>query len=170
MKKHPNTPRLFTLADGLAVGARVLLAAILFYFGASKAAQSEDFLKAVRAYGFLDSSIGLNFAAIVVPWLEIFFGCLLLLGVAVRGTALAAAVLLLFFTGLILVRAMEIGAATHQALCAISFDCGCGSGEVRVCPKLLENIALIGVATWLSFGRSRRGCLRFRLLRDRSTV
>lgn len=167
MKTQASTPDSMTPTDWLTVGARGLLAVILLFLGASKVAQPEDFLKAVRAYGVFDASFGLNLTAIVVPWLEIFLGSLLLLGVAVRGTALATVVLMLVFTGLILTRAMEISSAMQLGLCAISFDCGCGSGEVPVCPKLLENVALSGVAAWLSFGGSSRGCLRFSLLRER---
>jgi hypothetical protein len=43
--------------------------------------------------------------------------------------------------------------------CAISFDCGCGSGEVNVCGKVLENSVLWLLALLALLSRSRRFCV-----------
>jgi hypothetical protein len=67
-------------------------------------------------------------------------------GVAVRGTALVSALLLVAFTALVLQRALVLHAAGGILFCAIRFDCGSGGGELVICRKLLENACLFGLA------------------------
>lgn len=145
--------------DALATAARVCAAGAFLYFGLGKALHPVEFLKLVRQYGVLESSLLLNLTAAVLPWLEVVCGALLLAGVAVRGTALVLAALLGVFSLLVLGRALEIREATALAFCAIRFDCGCGSGEVFICRKLLENAVLTALCLWQVVHPRPRFCL-----------
>ena len=83
-----------------------------------------------------------------------------------RGAALNIVAMLVFFTPLVLKRALEIAATPafvdkHLGFCAVKFDCGCGMGEVFICPKLVENTVLLLLCVWLLTGRGRQLCLWF---------
>ena len=149
------------LGDVGAVLARWLLGGLFVYMGLSKALHPEAFLKLVRQYDMVHDPLLLNSIAAALPWFEIICGLLLLTGVAVRGSALMLVAMLVPFTLLVLRRALAIHGLQGLPFCAIRFDCGCGSGEVLICNKLVENSLLTLLAIWLVFRRSGRFCLRF---------
>ena len=153
----------YSAADVAAVAARWVLGVLFIYMGLNKALHPVEFLKLVRQYNLTDQHLLLNLVASALPWFEIFCGVLLVLGVAVRGTALLLVAMLVPFTIAILQRALGIQHARGIPFCAIKFDCGCGGGEVLICRKLLENTLLTGVATWLVFWRQHVGALCPRL-------
>jgi len=128
--------------------------------GLSKALDPVGFLKLVHEYGLVSSPLLLNLIAATLPWFEVFCGLLLVLGVAVRGTALVSAVMLVSFTWLVLRRALVLHAGGSLPFCAIKFDCGCGAGEIFICRKLAENTALTLTSLGLIFLRQHRLCLR----------
>lgn len=134
--------------------ARLALGVCFVYLGLNKAANPTDFLKAVHQYGWVDRSLYLTWIAALLPWLEVFCGVLLLAGFWVRGAAFAVFGMLVFFSGIILQRALGIHETTGLAFCEIRFDCGCGNGEVLVCRKLLENSVLVLLSGMLSIRRS----------------
>ena len=140
---------------------RWLLAAVFIYIGLNKALHPVEFLKLVRQYEMTQNHVLLNLIAAGLPWFEVFCGLLLLLGIAVRGTALTLALLLGLFTGLVFHRALAIHSAQDIAFCAIKFDCGCGTGEVFICRKLLENCVLVLLSAWLLFGHGKKACVRY---------
>jgi uncharacterized membrane protein YphA (DoxX/SURF4 family) len=150
----------FTLATAFLVVARWALAAVFIYLGFEKALQPVEFLKLLRQFHVFETPWLLNFAAATLPWFEIICGLLLLLGVAVRGTALIVLGLLVPFTVMVLLRALELRGASGVALCAVKFDCGCGTGEVLACGKLAENALLIVLAIALVVSTCDRFCLR----------
>jgi uncharacterized membrane protein YphA (DoxX/SURF4 family) len=150
-------------ADRLAVLTRWLLGAAFVYLGLSKALHPVDFLKLVRQYELVQSSLPLNAIAIVLPWFEVFCGLLLLAGVAVRGTALLLILMLVPFTVVVVRRALVLQAARHIPFCAVKFDCGCGTGEVFICRKVLENLVFLGLSFWLLAGHGRKWCVRHAL-------
>lgn len=152
------------VSDLLAMLARYLLGALFIYMGFSKALHSIEFLKLVRQYDVLHHPFWLNLVASALPWFEIFCGLLLLLGIAVRGTAVMLVTMLVTFTALVFLRALDIYHAGGQLFCSIKFDCGCGAGEVLICRKLAENLLLAGLSVGLVFWRSNRFCLRYALL------
>src|SRR5204862_1158790 len=82
-------------------------------------------------------------------WFEIVCGLLLLLGVAVRGALLMLVVMLLSFSGVVLLRALAIRETGGLPFCSIQFDCGCGAGEMPVCTKLGENLLLLTLSAAL---------------------
>ena len=146
-------------ADTFAVLARWLLGAVFLYLGLNKALHPVEFLKLVRQYDLVQSSLLLNSIAAALPWFEIFCGLLLLGGVAVRGTAVMLIVMLVPFTVLVFRRALAIQSAQAIPFCAVKFDCGCGTGEVFICRKLLENFLFIVFSGWLLAGYGRKLCV-----------
>lgn len=159
--RTPERRRVVT--ESLAVLARWAVGGLLIYMGLVKALQPVGFLKLVRQYDLVEQPFLLNSIAALLPWFETFCGLLLLLGVAVRGTALLLLAMLLPFTALVLKRALALHAASTVAFCAIRFDCGCGLGEVYICHKLVENGLLMLICLWLLAGRGRRWALRYDL-------
>jgi uncharacterized membrane protein YphA (DoxX/SURF4 family) len=160
---HPTANR--AALDAVAVLARWLLGALFIYMGTSKALHPEQFLKLVRQYEFAQTPLILNSIAAALPWFEVFCGALLLAGIAVRGSALVVLAMLVPFTLLVLKRALAIHAAQAIPLCAVRFDCGCGTGEVWICGKLAENCLLICLSFWLLTGRGRQLCARYNLMK-----
>jgi len=157
------------VADIFAVLARWLLGAAFLYLGLNKALHPVEFLKLIRQYDIVQDHLWLNSIAAALPWFEVFCGLLLLAGVAVRGTALMLILMLVPFTVLVFRRALAIKSATAIAFCAVKFDCGCGNGEVFICSKLTENIALIILAGWLLAGPGRKFCVRYSLMPSGAT-
>ena len=144
--------------------ARLVLGATFVWLGALKAGDPVQFLKLLRQYELVSESnpMLLNVFAAVVPWLEMWCGLLLLLGVAVRGTAVTVLALLTTFLVAIAVRGAALARQGGTPLCAVAFDCGCGSGIENVCSKLLQDCALWLLAWVALLSRSRRFCLQRR--------
>jgi len=140
--------------------ARWFLGVMFLYMGLNKALHPVEFLKLVRQYDILHHHLLLNFVSSTLPWFEIFCGLLLLLGVAVRGAAVMLVAMLIPFTVVVLLRALEIHGAGGLPFCAIKFDCGCGAGEVFICRKLAENVLLTALSSALIIWRSHRLCLQ----------
>lgn len=136
--------------------ARWLLGLLFLYMGLQKALHPVDFLKLLRQYDMVEFRLLLNLIAATLPWFEAFCGLLLIVGVAVRGTAVILVVMLIPFTAMIAIRALAIHAAGGMPFCAIKFDCGCGGGEVLICGKLIHNTLLTLLAAALACGRA--GC------------
>jgi len=143
-------------AEVFALLARWFLGGLFLYMGLSKALHPVEFLKLVRQYDVLHHHLLLNFVSSTLPWFEIFCGLLLLLGVAVRGAAVMLVAMLIPFTVVVLLRALEIHGAGGLPFCAIKFDCGCGAGEVFICRKLAENVLLTLLSSALIVGKRRR--------------
>jgi uncharacterized membrane protein YphA (DoxX/SURF4 family) len=139
------------------LGTRLLLGAVFLYLGVVKALDPADFLKLVRAFHIVESAPMLNLVAAVLPWLEVFCGALLLLGIKIRAAALVQLGLLVVFTAAVAWRAIAIHRMGATPFCAIRFDCGCGTGEMLVCMKLVENTGLMLLAALLVLTPPRRG-------------
>ena len=146
--------------DFFGVLARWLLGAAFLYLGLNKALDPVGFLKLMRQYDLVQGYLLLNSLAAGLPWFEMFCGVLLLAGVAVRGTALMLILMLVSFTVLVFRRALAIHAGLAIPFCMVKFDCGCGTGEVFICRKLLENFFLLALSLWLLAGAGGKYCLR----------
>jgi putative oxidoreductase len=149
--------------DYAAVLARWLLGGVFIYMGYHKALHPEDFLKLVHDYRMVSTPFLLNSIGAALPWFEVFCGLLLVAGVAVRGSALMLALMLVPFTGIVIRRALAIAAAQGLSFWVVKFDCGCGNGEVIIWQKVIENTLLFLLSCWLLAGRGRRLALRFSL-------
>jgi uncharacterized membrane protein YphA (DoxX/SURF4 family) len=163
---HPSS-RSGAAAEILGVVARWLLGATFLYLGLNKALHPVEFLKLMRQYDMVDNWLLLNLIAAALPWFETFCGLLLLFGVAVRGTALVLILMLVPFAVLVFRRALAVQSALAIPFCAVKFDCGCGTGEVFICRKLMENLLFILFSLWLLAGYGRRLCLRHTLVSRR---
>ena len=150
--------------------ARLVLGVLFIKMGLTKAADPVDFLKLIRQYEMVPETGWwfLNFTAIVLPWAEVFCGVLLIAGVAVRGASLTLLIMLLVFTPVVALRAVDIYGAGDLPFCGIAFDCGCGSGVVNICFKLFENVGLALLCLLALVSQSRRLCFRSRLIPSRS--
>jgi len=146
-----------SLARLISITARFALGGFLIAMGLAKAFAPVDFLKLLREYHFLSSPWLLNATAATLPWFEVFCGILLLGGIATRATSAIIAGLFFFFSIAIAHRAIALQSELHVPFCALSFDCGCGAGEVFVCAKLTENLAWIALALWLALSRHTLG-------------
>ena len=103
--------------------ARLTLGGVLFAAGWLKVFTPAKSQMAVRAYEVLPISVA-NFFGIVLPWFEIGLGLLLILGIAVRLSALLGGVLMLLF----------IAAISQAWARGLSIDCGCFGGGGTVEP------------------------------------
>ena len=145
------------------LAARWYLGGLFVYTGLEKGLDPVSFLKLVRQYDMVHTPFLLNSVAAALPWFEVFCGALLLAGIAVRGATLILACVLVPFTDLVWHRALVLQAARAIPFCAVKFDCGCGTGEVFICRKLLENAGLFLLALWVLTGRGRWLALRYSL-------
>ena len=146
------SPPAFLARGRASLAARLILGAVFVALGAIKASDPVAFLKMLHAFDLVHAPLLANPIAAVLPWFEIACGLFLLSGVCARGAALVLLVLLLGFTGAIVWRAVLLQGASQVAFCALRFDCGCGTGEVRVCAKLAENalLSLLAGLVWLA--------------------
>lgn len=164
-----DSPGLLGKIDATGVplaAARLAVGAAMIYYGLAKISQPVLFLKEVHVYGILPSQppLLLNLVAAMMPWTELVLGMFLLLGVLIRGASGLLVLMLVVFTAAIAHRALGVQQAGNIAFCAVEFDCGCGSGAVNICRKLVFNSALILLALVAFLSNSRRFCLS-RLLR-----
>ena len=153
---------------GVSMLIRVGLGALFVYMGLAKALHPEDFLKLIREYDVIKSPLFINALAASLPWFEVFCGVLLVLGVAVRGSALVLVAMLIPFSLLVAWRAGAIASQTGIAFCAVKFDCGCGAGEVFICNKLAENCLLLVASLLLVAGHGRSAALRYEIWPDKT--
>ena len=149
------------------LAARLVVGVLFVALGWSKLDDPVAFLKALREYEMFPPGAPwlMNATAGALPLAEVLCGALLLLGVAVRGTALFLGAMLVAFTLAIGLRTAALSAQDAVPLCAVAFDCGCGKGVQNGCSKLAENAGLLLACAVALASRSRRWCLRPALLR-----
>jgi len=138
--------------------ARLVLGFLFIKMGWHKVQHPYEFLKLLRMYAILPENppYFLNATTVLLPWLEIFCGAALILGVFIRGAALQMLIMLSVFTPVVFLRAWEIRAQTGVSFFTVAFDCGCGSGVVVIWKKLLENAGLWLLALYALISGSRR--------------
>jgi len=87
-----------------------------------------------------------------IPWLELLLGLLLAMGIALRYTAAAAAILLGVFFGIMV----------HAYAQGLKIDCGCfGLGEPITARTLLRDGLLLAACLTLTFLAVRQRARRF---------
>ena len=117
MTTAPAVPRPAGVLPWLALAGRLLLAGVLGYAALTKIGDPAATVRAVRAYQLLPEWAAVPFAH-ALPSVELAVAVLLLLGVAVRLTGIAAALLMgMFFVG--------VASAAARGL---QIDCGCFGG------------------------------------------
>ncbi len=103
--------------------SRLTLGGVLFAAGWLKIFTPAKSQMAVRAYEVLPISVA-NFLGIALPWLEVGLGVLLILGIAVRISAIVGGGLMVVF----------IAAISQAWARGLSIDCGCFGGGGAVEP------------------------------------
>ena len=103
--------------------SRLILGGVLFAAGWLKIFTPAKSQMAVRAYEVLPISLA-NFLGIALPWLEVGLGVLLILGIAVRISAIFGGGLMVLF----------IAAISQAWARGLSIDCGCFGGGGTVEP------------------------------------
>jgi uncharacterized membrane protein YphA (DoxX/SURF4 family) len=154
----------------LAIVLRILVGAVFIALGWKKLGDPVAFLKAIKAYELVGAEhyVLLNSIAATLPVLEIVIGICLVLGIARRGAAFVAFVMLAVFSYAVYQRGVTLAAEQGTELCAIAFDCGCGTGVEKVCSKLAQNAALLVAAAYVAYFPTMRIALRDRLVAARS--
>ena len=90
------------IKDVIGLLARLLAGGVFIYAGFLKAAApAEEFAYAIETYRIVPAGLAM-FAALTVPWIEIYLGVFLATGIFTRYSALAACAMLLGFEGLLL--------------------------------------------------------------------
>lgn len=127
----------------LALGCRVILGAVFVYASWDKILNPAEFAKSVFNYQILPV-VASNLVAMSLPWLELFAGLALIVGVLkVESSLLVNGLLVIFIVAIsiALVRGVDI-------------DCGCfgaGGGDGRRIGllTLFQDLALVG-AGWIA--------------------
>ena len=140
--------------------ARLWVAGWFIYLAYQKlAGPPMNFAKSVRDFGLLplEPAWLINSVAIFLPWIEMFCGLALLLGLLIPGASLMVLVLLIAFTVGIHMKGMALfNEGRFDTICAMEFDCGCGTDKEIFCQKMLINLSLI-LAAWICWkSQSRR--------------
>lgn len=104
--------------------ARLILGSVLLTAGGLKAFVPTDSANAVAAYKILPTQIA-HIVGYALPWLEIAFGVLLIIGVSVRMAAMVAGGIMVVFIAAII----SIWAR------GILIDCGCFGGGGLIDPS-----------------------------------
>ena len=127
------------IKDMLGLAARMILGGVFVYAGFLKAvAPAEEFAYAIETYRVLPQNLAM-IPALIMPWLEIYLGVFLIIGLYERLSALFTGVLLMCFEGLLLQAALRNLPVT---------SCGCfGSSKSNsLVHEILQNLLLLGLA------------------------
>ncbi|MDB5032770.1 MAG: DoxX family protein [Chlorobi bacterium] len=126
----------------LSLGVRVVLGVIFLVAGAEKLVALPTFGHSIADYQLLPESLS-NIFALSFVWTEIVVGVLLLAGVAIRGSALVTAAMLIVF----------LVAVISAIARGMTIDCGCFAGKSEpVGPKkVIEDLLLLAAALFLIY-------------------
>ena len=113
---------------------RIVLGLVFIAASYDKLLNPQQFARDISNYHFIPFGLE-NFVAIILPWIELFIGTSLILGVMIDGSVLTTGVLLIMFNFLVF-QAMIRG---------FNIECGCGlkEGEMVGVQKLIENFTLL---------------------------
>ena len=116
---------------------RILLGFIFIYASYDKILDPGKFARDISNYHIVPLGME-NTIAIILPWLELFIGIGIVIGIFLDGNVILSGFLLLLFNFLIF-QAMIRG---------FNIECGCGlkEGQLVGIEKILENFVLLGGA------------------------
>ncbi|MGI8415714.1 MAG: MauE/DoxX family redox-associated membrane protein [Nakamurella sp.] len=134
-----------TVLDVVGLIVRLGVAAVWLISGFEKASNSLQTTVAVRAFQILPEG-AVHPVAAVLPYLEIALGLLLLVGLAVRLTAVISAVMLMIY----------IAGVISAAARGLSIDCGCfggggtvSAGQTQYPAEILRDVGFLVLAAYL---------------------
>jgi uncharacterized membrane protein YphA (DoxX/SURF4 family) len=130
--------------------ARVILGLLFLYASFDKIIHPAAFAEAVKNYQLLPPVL-INLTAVILPWLELFLGLFLVLGIWTAGAALWSSVLMSVFLGTFLFNLAR----------GLDVDCGCFSSSNAGAPAsvlwyLFRDSAFLALALFVLFGRAGR--------------
>ncbi len=132
----------------LVLGIRLVLGFVFIYASIDKIAHPAEFAQAIYNYRMLPHWT-INFMALVMPWLELFCGILIAVGVFFRGSGLMIGVMLGVF----------IIAISSALVRGLDISCGCFSVEgghgVAVDLLIRDILMFMGAAIVVFFGTSK---------------
>lgn len=135
----PDNNRLNLTLDLL---LRFALGGLFIWASIDKALEPHLFARMVRNYELLPMLL-VNPTALMIPWLEMFTGILLILGIWRKSVLMILSVMLVVF----------IVAMSQALLRGLSLDCGCYStdtGSTQVTWwRVLEDIGMLAGCCWL---------------------
>ncbi len=133
------------ILDIVGLLVRLGVAAVWLISGFQKASNSLQTIVAVRAFQILPER-AVHPVASVLPYLEIGLGLLLVVGLAVRLTAVSSAVMLVIY----------IAGVISAAARGLSIDCGCfggggtvAAGQTRYSAEILRDAGFLLLAAYL---------------------
>ena len=106
--------RILIKSDITALAFRLIVGVVFIYASVYKIAEPELFAKSISYYKAMPVEL-VNIMAIIMPWLELFTGVMLVLGVFSRSNSFIIAVMLAIF----------IVAITQALVRGIDISCGC---------------------------------------------
>jgi uncharacterized membrane protein YphA (DoxX/SURF4 family) len=136
--KRPN-PKLV-----LVLLVRLLLGGVFVHASMDKILHTGDFAGVIANYRILPDSL-VNLAAVILPWLELFLGGFLILGIWVPGAALACNMLLGVFSL----------ALAFNLLRGLDIDCGCFRVSLEAASRdsmvmyILRDACFLGLGIYL---------------------
>ena len=140
--------------------ARIVVGFVFLSYGIEKVSDPLAFLKSIKNYDLLplEPTWFINSIAVILPFTEIVCGLALLSGVGLRaGGAITSLMLMAFTPAVYLLGSSLVGTtAEFDSLCNVVADCGCGSGAIPICNKLLENCGMLILSLWATFGMSSK--------------
>jgi len=121
---------------------RLLVGVIFIYAAVGKIQNPADFALAIENYRILPTSLS-HYAALLLPWLEIYCGIFLILGFWVRSSALIISVMTAVFI-LALIYALILG---------LDINCGCfdssGLAQKVNIIKIIEDFVLLFMGLYI---------------------
>ena len=124
--------------------ARILLGGIFIYASIDKIVFPRDFAKIVMNYGILPTKVAIYFS-FLLPWIELFLGMFLIIGLFVRESALLLSSLLLVFMAAMIIKSINGGIQ----------NCGCFSMSSQkfesIYLLLLRDVLLLGCGITVIF-------------------
>lgn len=115
---------------------RVILGVMLIYASFDKIADPSKFARIIQNYQFIPYSLS-NLPAILLPWVELYVGVCLIVGIFVDGASILTMGMMVVF----------IVALSQATLRGLDIECGCFKGASKVgIRRIVEDIVWLGMA------------------------
>ena len=137
---------------------RVVLGGIFIAASVGKLQQPAEFTNTVLSYGILPNSLA-QFYGFILPWVELFIGCALVLGIFSEFASALSIPLIISF----------VMASSYSLLRPVGGDCGCFGEVVTLShPVALSlDVVMLAMALLLLFNEAREKFLSIGLLLSR---